>query len=195
MTSNCSFSNLSLFLRSQPVALTCPLQQGAITAWCPLKITPTRRPVSTGFFGEGRQSENAQQIKKKIMKTKKNSDSDSGLLNRTAQLWGKNQLRRIDFRRRFYNRGLSTERVLKLLYHETPRLWELAEVVGRWIWIQFDDRQPPTVTASLAQLGFHWNQRRQTWQHPCGRFSPLGSHPTDPRCKYRSYFPADVSPS
>jgi hypothetical protein len=26
------------------------------------------------------------------------------------------------------------------------------------------------VTAELAQLGFHWNRRRQVWQHPCGQF-------------------------
>jgi hypothetical protein len=44
----------------------------------------------------------------------------------------------------------------------------------------------------LWALGFHWNQRRNVWQHPCGMFDPLGSHPTDPRAKYRSYFPADV---
>jgi hypothetical protein len=132
--------------------------------------------------------------KKKIMKTNRLNNSGSGLLNRPAQLGRKNRLHRIDFRRRFYNRGLSTERVLDLLYHETPRFWELAEVVGRWIWIQFDGKQPATITASLAQLGFHWNQRRQTWQHPCGRFSRIGSHPTDPRRKYRSYFPADIQP-
>ncbi|HEY3854538.1 MAG TPA: hypothetical protein VGO67_09110 [Verrucomicrobiae bacterium] len=123
------------------------------------------------------------------MKTNTNSDSVSRLQNRTAQLGGKNQLRRIDFRQRFYNRGLSTEKVLDLLYHETPRFWELAEVVGRWIWIKFDDRQHPTITANLAQLGFHWNRRRQVWQHPCGRFT-TGIR-RDPRQIYRSYFPAD----
>jgi hypothetical protein len=41
-------------------------------------------------------------------------------------------------------------------------------------------------------LGFHWNQRRGVWQHPCGSFNPFGIHPADPRAKYRSYFPADV---
>jgi hypothetical protein len=40
-----------------------------------------------------------------------------------------------------------------------------------------------------------WNQRRGVWQHPCGRFDPLGSHPTDSRAKYRCYFPADVLPA
>jgi len=30
---------------------------------------------------------------------------------------------------------------------------------------------------------------------PCGSFDPIGSHPTDPRAKYRSYFPADMLPA
>jgi hypothetical protein len=118
-----------------------------------------------------------------------NSDSDSGLLNRTAQRI-ENQPHRIDFKRRFQNRGLSTEKLLDMLYHETPRFWELAQVVGKWVWIQFDDRQPPEITAALSQFGFHWNRKRQTWQHPCGQFR-TGSH-RDPRDKYQTYFPADA---
>jgi hypothetical protein len=53
----------------------------------------------------------------------------------------------------------------------------------------------PILASVLWALGFHWNQRRGVWQHPCGSFDPLGSHPTDPRTKYRSYFPADVLPA
>ena len=118
-----------------------------------------------------------------------NSDSDSGLLNRTAQRI-ENQQPGIDFQRRFQNRGLSTEKLLDMLYHETPRFWELAQVVGKWVWIQFDDGQPPEITAALSQFGFHWNRKRQTWQHPCGQFR-TGSH-RDPRDKYQTYFPADA---
>jgi len=33
----------------------------------------------------------------------------------------------------------------------------------------FDGKQPPTITAELAELGFHWNNHRQVWQHPCGQ--------------------------
>ena len=40
-------------------------------------------------------------------------------------------------------------------------------------------------TIELGTTGFH----------PCGKFDPLGSHPTDPRAKYRSYYPADVLPA
>ncbi|HEY3854131.1 MAG TPA: hypothetical protein VGO67_07045 [Verrucomicrobiae bacterium] len=132
------------------------------------------------------------------MKTKKNSnsvkvsnsESDSGLLNRTAQhIEGKTKSLKIDLAARRYNRGLPTERVLKLLQKEAPRFWELAEVVGKWVWIRFDDKQPPTITAELSTLGFHWNNRRQVWQHPCGQI--MSGVYYDPRRRYGSFFPAD----
>jgi hypothetical protein len=119
---------------------------------------------------------------------KTNTNSVSRLQNRTAQS-SKTPLQRIDFKTRFANRRLPVEKVLDLLFHETPSLFELAQVVGKWVWIQFEHRQPPTVTSELAQLGFHWNRKRQAWQHPCGKPS-LGSR-NDPRQVYRSYFPAD----
>ena len=109
-------------------------------------------------------------------------------MNRTAQR-NSEPLHRIDFRQRFYNRRLSTEKVLDMLYHQTPRFWELAEVVGKWVWIQFEHRQPPTVTAELAQIGFHWNRRRQVWQHPCGQYR--NGTWIDPRDKYPTFYPAD----
>jgi hypothetical protein len=98
-------------------------------------------------------------------------------------------LHQIDFRLRFLNRGLSTAQVIDLLYHETPRFWELCQVVGQWVWIQFQEKQPRDVTAQLSQLGFHWNRRRQVWQHPCGQFR-TGSW-IDPRDKYSTFYPAD----
>jgi hypothetical protein len=89
------------------------------------------------------------------MKTKKNSnsvkDSDSGLLNRTAQQSeSKMELLKIDLATRRYNRGLPTERVLRLLQSKAPRFWELAEVVGKWIWIRFEGKQAPQITGELA---------------------------------------------
>ena len=81
------------------------------------------------------------------------------------------------------------QKSLDLLYHETPRFWELCQVVGKWVWIQFDDRRPADYRR-LSQFGFHWNRKRQLWQHPCGQFVP-GSR-QDPRQKYQTYFPADA---
>jgi hypothetical protein len=93
------------------------------------------------------------------------------------------------------NRGLPTDKVLNLLRTRLPQQYELAEVVGKWVWLDVSPVRQPMLANLLWALGFHWNQRRGVWQHPCGKFDPLGAHPTDPRAKYRSYFPADVMPA
>ena len=121
------------------------------------------------------------------MKTK-SQNQKSGLKSRPEQLNTK-QLPKIDFALRQANRALKTENLLALLRSKTPNFFDLAEVVGKWVWIRFDDKQPPTITAELSELGFHWNNRRQVWQHPCGQFAS-GSR-RDPRQTYRTYFPAD----
>ena len=63
----------------------------------------------------------------------------------------------------------------------------MAEVVGKWVWVTFKEQPAAEVRQQLAQLGFHWNRERQSWQHPCGKFSlrseadpqqlPARSHP------------------
>jgi hypothetical protein len=99
------------------------------------------------------------------------------------------------FARHCANRQLPTQKVLDCLRARLPRQYELAEIVGRWIWLDVSPARQPGLASVLWALGFHWNQRRAVWQHPCGRFDPLGSHPADPRIKYGSYFAADVKPA
>src|SRR5215469_5450150 len=100
------------------------------------------------------------------MKTK-SQNQKSELKSRPEQLNTK-QLPKIDLALRRANRALNTDKLLALLRSETPRFFEVAEVVGKWVWIQFADRQSPKVTMVLSELGFHWNNTRQAWQHPCG---------------------------
>jgi hypothetical protein len=97
---------------------------------------------------------------------------------------------RLDFAKRQANRQLPTEAVVSLLRTNAPDFFALAEVVGEWVWIQFADKQPRAITRQLAELGFHWNAKRQLWQHPCGHVTE-GS-PIDPRAKYGAYHPAEV---
>ncbi len=97
----------------------------------------------------------------------------------------------IDTEARKKNRTLPTEQVLALLQVQDCRLWEMAEVVGKWIWVSFTESPAPTVRQTLAQLGFHWNRTRQSWQHPCGQFRLSSSG--DPREKYPSRHPADIA--
>ena len=95
----------------------------------------------------------------------------------------------VNFEERDRNRQLPAERVLEILRRWMPRQYELAEVVGKWIWITFPEQPVERVRADLSQLGFHWNNTRKCWQHPCGQTMPRGQQ--EPREKYASYFPAD----
>ena len=143
------------------------------------------------------------------MKTKSNKNqiknSDSGLQNRIAQSSTEQTaeaaapaaaqtqtppLIPLDYEKRREYRSLPTPSVLSLLRTEAPRFFEIAEIVGNWVWIQFEDKQPREVTAALSQLGFHWNNKRQAWQHPCGKFSL--SAQGNPRDKYGSRYAADT---
>ena len=101
---------------------------------------------------------------------------------------------RIDMAKRTANRQLATRDLLALLRSEAPSLYEVAQVVGKWVWVQFSEKQPPEVTSVLAQLGFHWNNKRQCWQHPCG-VPMTEASPDDPRAKYGSTFAADLQPA
>ena len=102
---------------------------------------------------------------------------------------GKGNLPPIDTEARKKNRTLPTAKVLELLKTSNPGLFNLAEVVGKWVWVTFRETPAPELRQMLAQLGFHWNRERQAWQHPCGAFRLRGAG--DPHEKYQSYFPAD----
>lgn len=152
--------------------------------------------------GDG-QKTHSRAHKKKTMKTtsQKNTSKGTPVQIRTveqqatapqAQATDKRDERLpIDTEARKKNRTLPTEQVLALLQVQDRRLWEMAEVVGKWVWVSFTEQPPQTVRQTLAQLGFHWNRTRQSWQHPCGQFRLSSSG--DPREKYQSYQPADIA--
>lgn len=96
----------------------------------------------------------------------------------------------IDSEARKQNRTLPTPKVLAALHQQLPAAYRFAEVVGKWIWVQFKEQPAAEIRQTLAQLGFHWNRERQAWQHPCGQFSL--SSASDPHEKYSSYHPARV---
>jgi hypothetical protein len=124
------------------------------------------------------------------MKTTSSKSKKSELQSRPEQLSTSTGNRaKINYKKRFENRALNTESLLALLRSETPKFFELAEVVGKWVWIHFADKQPSDITRVLAELGFHWNNNRQTWQHPCGTI-PDERADYDPRKRYGSYFAA-----
>jgi hypothetical protein len=137
---------------------------------------------------------------------KTNTKKQIGLGSRSAQLSSNNTAAAeapgapkqdnrllIDAEARRKNRSFPITQVLELLKTSNPGLFNLAEVVGNWIWVAFREIPAPELRQQLAQLGFHWNRERQAWQHPCGKFR-LGTM-TDPHQKYFCYFPADVRPA
>jgi hypothetical protein len=142
-----------------------------------------------------------QSTKKKTMKTKTqiktNTKNSKELQSRSEQVGTVNRaqdkaprvLPFVDHEEREANRCLCTERVLELLRRWQPEQYNLAEVVGHWIWITFPEPPLEKVRAELSQLGFHWNNTRKCWQHPCGETRARGQQ--DPHAKYESYFPAD----
>ena len=159
------------------------------------------------LFREGRQTEDAQaEQKKKTMKTT-SQKNNSGLVSRSAQsssptpapeaqsaVAPKQDTRLpIDTEERKKNRTMPTDKVLALLHTVNPDLFNLAEVVGKWIWVSFKEQPAATLRQQLAQLGFHWNRERQAWQHPCGAFRLRGAG--DPHEKYPTYYPGDQKPA
>ena len=81
--------------------------------------------------------------------TIKNSEAQ----NRPEQS-GTDNRPKINLELRRANRQLETEKLLSLLRSETPNFFDIAEVVGKWVWIQFDGKQPVTVTLFCQNLAF-----------------------------------------
>jgi hypothetical protein len=141
----------------------------------------------TGEASSKRQGD-GQRFQKKAMKTKYKRVEASAPANvrpsSVSKSGNQDKLPRLDLAKRNPNRQLPTDEVLRKLENEAPLLLRMAQIVGKWVWIQFPERQPREVTSILAQVGFHWNKRRQLWQHPCGIESEAATGNYDPRKRY-----------
>jgi hypothetical protein len=153
-----------------------------------LVVSPSRE-ASSKRQGDG------QRFQKKAMKTTNQMEASAPANVRPSSVSKSSKTAQTEFVRHCENRRLSTERVLNYLRTRLPGQYEVAEVVGKWVWLDVSPAGKPALAKLLWALGFHWNQRRGVWQHPCGSFNPFGIHPADPRAKYRSYFPADLQPA
>jgi DNA repair protein RadC len=76
-----------------------------------------------------------------------------------------------------------TMTLLDRLKTEMPEIWTQAQVVGKWVWLEFNVPPLQEIRANLKKLGFHWNGQRKCWQHPCGRPSLRAGG--DPRSYYQ----------
>jgi hypothetical protein len=70
---------------------------------------------------------------------------------------------------KFNDQGMeNTWALLARLKSELPEVCEHARVVGKWVWLKFNGPPLLRIRIKLKQLGFHWNDARKCWQHPCG---------------------------
>src|SRR5688572_33504936 len=83
------------------------------------------------------------------------------------------------------HRSLELPQVLALVRQHVGRQWWSTEVVGSWVWVHQSPTLRQAERSTLFELGFHWNPRRQVWQHPCGVLSPAAAAGPLPR-----YIPA-----
>ena len=133
--------------------------------WRPLPVPSedhSQQVATTALSGcEGRWERDGNHQKKAMKTNKHNTKSAPGLRDQSsnhqqtptpvstpaaapapeatptpAQTPERPPLPRIDYARRQSNRELSTDQLLALLRTEAPRFYELAEVVGKRVWIQ-----------------------------------------------------------
>jgi len=64
--------------------------------------------------------------------------------------------------------SINTPALLDRLKAEMPEIWSQAQVVGTWVWLEFNVPPIKEVRKKLKEFGFHWNAGRQCWQHSCG---------------------------
>ena len=117
------------------------------------------------------------------MKNTRNTQSTvESLPVQTKQFAPEKQAYPVNMQERARNRALPQQDLLTALRRH-PDILAAAQIVGRWVWVRFEAIPAPAVRATLAQLGFHWNNKRATWQHPCGPVTEAVD-PGDPRTKY-----------
>jgi hypothetical protein len=76
----------------------------------------------------------------------------------------------------------NTLALVSQLKEQLPELWGEAQIVGKWVWLEFNVPPMKEVRDKLKQLGFHWNSMRRCWQHPCG--ASRGRSQNDPKSRY-----------
>ena len=83
----------------------------------------------------------------------------------------------------------ATLSLLQRLKVEIPEVWEQAQVVGKWVWLEFNVAPIGAIRANLKKLGFHLERQAQMLATPmrcfpsaCRRRSPfILSSQTGPR--------------
>jgi hypothetical protein len=145
-----------------------------------------RLVVSPSSEASSQRQGDGQRFQKKAMKTTNQTIEASAPANVRPAVAKSSIEQQRAFATHIAHRELPTLKVLELLKAQLPQQYELAEIVGRWIWLDFPVNSHRAAANTLWRLGFHWNQRRCLWQHPCGATAPYNIHSGDPRSRYGS---------
>jgi hypothetical protein len=52
----------------------------------------------------------------------------------------------------------NTVDLLERLKTEMPEIWDIAQVVGKWVWLEFNVPPLQEIRTKLKVLGFRWNR-------------------------------------
>lgn len=58
-----------------------------------------------------------------------------------------------------------------------------AQLVGKWVWVSFDEAPDEETRKALKEAGFIYSPRRQKWAHNCGHPAP-SAYQSSPWQKY-----------
>ena len=169
--------------KTAPAAPSCPSAAVTVLAFArSLMRCRARLAVSPISEASSKRQGDGQRFQKKAMNTTNSKNEAAAPANVRPSSVSKTRA----FAAHRANRELPTQTVLDLLKAQLPTQYELVEIVGRWVWLDFPAHTHRAAANVLWRLGFHWNQRRCLWQHPCGACAPYNVHSGDPRSKYGS---------
>src|SRR5450755_364989 len=115
-----------------------------------------RLAVSPICEASSKRQDDGQRFQKKAMKTTNQIEASAPANVRPTSV-SKISKTKPDFVRHCTNRRLSTESVLNYLRTRLPRQYEIAEVVGKWVWLDVSPARKPGLASLLWALGFHLN--------------------------------------
>src|ERR1017187_371107 len=114
-----------------------------------------RLAVSPSSEASSKRQGDGQRFQKKAMKTTNQIEASAPANVRPSSVSKTSKTEQAEFVRHCSNRRLTTEAVLNYLRTRLPRQYELAEVVGKWVWLDVSPSRKPNLAALLWALGFH----------------------------------------
>jgi len=108
-----------------------------------------RLVVSPACEASSKRQGDGQRFQKKAMKTTNQIEASAPANVRPSSVSNTSKTAQTEFVRHCANRRLSTESVLNYLRTQLPGQYELAEVVGKWVWLDVSPARKPGLASVL----------------------------------------------